>query len=333
MMQPYSKRSRAPVAPRRMDELENWRLGHHWAFADEAKPGSDPIYHYTDVRGALGILKSGRFWFTERAHLNDPGEVNHCIELVRQALESLKHQEGDALRKAFSEVYASEHKKSVYYIASFTDQQDDLGQWRSYADDGRGVVLGFSYAALKEFPSCSRATKQFHAWRGGYKVKYSNSDLKTKFPEIIQEAAKRCAQRNQPPIVAPLHPVPPEAVALELFRIAQFAGFMNKHQAYKPEQETRFLYWCDAGMTLDKHSHDGNPCIHCDVRERNGELVQYLDVPIPEWKKRGTLTHIRLGPSSAVGLEDQLRQLCEQLGIPEPVIEKSDIPYRSTRSS
>jgi len=315
-----------------MDELEKWRIRHHSTFAEKSIPGRGTIYHYTDVKGALGILKSGRFWFTERAHLNDPGEVNHCIERVRQALDSLDHHKGDDLRKAFLEVYGSEHKKSIYYIASFSKEPDDLGQWRSYADDGRGVALGFSYAALKKFPNCSDANG-FNVWRGRYKVKYSISDLKTKFSEIVQEAAEFCARRNQHPNDAPLHPFPPEAVALELFRIAQFAGFMNKHQAYEPEQEIRFLYWCDAGMTLAKQSHDGNPCIHCDVRERNRELVQYLDVPIPEWKKSGTLAHIRLGPSSAVGLEDQLRQLCEQLGIPEPVIKRSDIPYRSTRAN
>ncbi len=28
------------------------------------------VCHYTSMKGALGILESGRMWFTERAHLN-----------------------------------------------------------------------------------------------------------------------------------------------------------------------------------------------------------------------------------------------------------------------
>jgi hypothetical protein len=31
-----------------------------------------------------------------------------------------------------------------FFIASFSQNPDDLHQWRSYADDGRGVAIGFS---------------------------------------------------------------------------------------------------------------------------------------------------------------------------------------------
>ena len=33
-------------------------------------PHQPTIYDYTDVRGALGVLKSDELWFTERAHLD-----------------------------------------------------------------------------------------------------------------------------------------------------------------------------------------------------------------------------------------------------------------------
>ena len=31
-----------------------------------------------------------------------------------------------------------------FFIASFSRCRDDLGQWRSYADNGRGFAIGFS---------------------------------------------------------------------------------------------------------------------------------------------------------------------------------------------
>jgi hypothetical protein len=37
------------------------------------------IFHYTDVKGALGIMQTGRLWFTGRAHLNDPVEIEYGL--------------------------------------------------------------------------------------------------------------------------------------------------------------------------------------------------------------------------------------------------------------
>jgi Protein of unknown function (DUF2971) len=31
-----------------------------------------------------------------------------------------------------------------FFTASFTAERDDLGQWRAYADNGRGFALGFA---------------------------------------------------------------------------------------------------------------------------------------------------------------------------------------------
>jgi hypothetical protein len=43
------------------------------------------------------------------------------------------------------------------------------------------------------------------------------------------------------------------------------------------------------------------------------------------------LTHIRLGPTAPDEVRGQIRIALTTLGIPVPKIDKSDIPYRSTR--
>lgn len=43
-----------------------------------------------------------------------------------------------------------------FYIASFSRARDDLGQWRAYADNGRGFAIGFSprvFAMINELPT------------------------------------------------------------------------------------------------------------------------------------------------------------------------------------
>lgn len=103
------------------------------------------VHHYTSVKGALGILGSGQMWFTERAHLNDPAEIAHGIELAKAIL-CAKGRNHDATRLDGStkSVFRDFH----FFSASFSFEHDDLSQWRNYADDGKGVVLSFKASAF-----------------------------------------------------------------------------------------------------------------------------------------------------------------------------------------
>jgi hypothetical protein len=47
-----------------------------------------PLYHYTNGQGLRGILESGRVWFTDYQHLNDPSELTHGIEVAHDMIRS-----------------------------------------------------------------------------------------------------------------------------------------------------------------------------------------------------------------------------------------------------
>jgi hypothetical protein len=49
-------------------------IDHDFKVAESTADPQQTIFHYTDVKGALGIVTTGRLWFTERAHMNDPGK-------------------------------------------------------------------------------------------------------------------------------------------------------------------------------------------------------------------------------------------------------------------
>ena len=47
-----------------------------------------------------------------------------------------------------------------FFVCSFFKAEDDLGQWRSYADDGCGYVLGFDAHCLEQaFAKTAEATQ------------------------------------------------------------------------------------------------------------------------------------------------------------------------------
>ena len=63
-------------------------------------------------------------------------------------------------------------------------------------------------------------------------------------------------------------------------------ALMHKHNAYQHEREYRLI--------LNAYRPKVEPDEHHKVRVRNGEIVGYLDLPIPRWKAPTVLTHIRV---------------------------------------
>lgn len=106
------------------------------------------IYHYTDVKGAFGILQSGELWFTEREHLNDPVEISYGLGIAHELFQTVAQNSGAAIPKDVASRLKGEHKLGLetygFWIFSATLDGNNLDQWRNYADDGRGVCFGFS---------------------------------------------------------------------------------------------------------------------------------------------------------------------------------------------
>jgi hypothetical protein len=111
----------------------------------------DILYHYTTSAGLSGILSSGKIWTTEIHYLNDKGEIQLAFKYIRDEIESQKagvnktrtDEELDIMLEALR--IAEEINVS---IASFTENGDQLSQWRGYGEIGNGYSLGFYAQAL-----------------------------------------------------------------------------------------------------------------------------------------------------------------------------------------
>ena len=114
----------------------------------EAEPPAE-LFHYTDLDGVAGILASRCLWLSKISTLNDTSEVSlavrHFKTLAGEA-SGLQEQEAAFLRHAASQLDA--FRRTNICVGSFCEDEDQLGQWRSYGNDGRGIALGFNTAAL-----------------------------------------------------------------------------------------------------------------------------------------------------------------------------------------
>ncbi len=123
------------------------RLGTRALF--EAEPPLE-LFHYTDLDGIAGILETRYLWLSKVSTLNDTSEINHAVHLFKvlahEATTSLPQDEARLLREAAEQL---EHvRRTNICVGSFCEEEDQLGQWRSYGNDGRGIAIGFASAEL-----------------------------------------------------------------------------------------------------------------------------------------------------------------------------------------
>jgi hypothetical protein len=114
---------------------------------------SDLIYHYCSVDSFFKIIESKSIWLSDSDYMNDSYEGKWVDKLVENALSRIGKQ--DKISE-FKKNYNNEKAKK-YYLFCLSKNGDQLSQWRGYADDGKGVAIGFSRKSLNlpeaiEFP-------------------------------------------------------------------------------------------------------------------------------------------------------------------------------------
>jgi hypothetical protein len=144
----------APVLQEAIDDFSAWAL-QRLKSEQDANTIDAPLYHYTNGIGLRKILESGRIWFTDYRHMNDPSELTHGIDMARDQARLLGNGADGRVRmflEYFLDLFRHDNLagKLEFYIASFSRARDDLGQWRAYADNGRGFAIGFAQRMFRE---------------------------------------------------------------------------------------------------------------------------------------------------------------------------------------
>ncbi len=105
------------------------------------------LFHYTNDTGLHGILESGKLRLSNIFSLNDPSEISHGLSHAITILNE-EVSNGTPQSKAFADKFARFCKDGLsnsahFFVCSFSTNDHDLGQWRAYADNGRGYALEF----------------------------------------------------------------------------------------------------------------------------------------------------------------------------------------------
>jgi hypothetical protein len=115
-----------------------------------AKPRPDVLYHYTSAEALLSIVSSGRIRATHIDYLNDSSEVEWMWRAVNSQLEHMKLSEDRQRSEYAAQILEkiAERRRLNEFVSSFSENGDDLSQWRAYCPSGLGYSIGFDSAAL-----------------------------------------------------------------------------------------------------------------------------------------------------------------------------------------
>lgn len=272
------------------------------------------LYHYTDTRGLIGILgASGRdpqIWATHHAFLNDPSEGQDFRRVLQAVGDRSTHacDIASPLGKRQAHLAANLSGPSTYklgttwYVTSFAEHGDHLGQWRLYGADGSGFALGLrpdGLAALcteENYPGVllpvvyDPITKEEIAQIVIQHIVDASPDVTSQVPEIAQQPGVEDLLRY---------------AAMYASALAEDAvGATFKAPAYESEREWRLVFRGFDPAMLDPDRPVAAEVEHAlstlRYRLSGSIIVPYVAAPILDLS--GLIAEIIVGPSQSPGV-------------------------------
>jgi hypothetical protein len=218
-----------------------------------------------------------------------------------------------------SDFFDEKQRLYSFFVACFSeaDGGDLLSQWRGYADDGKGVAIGFDGEVLKQIgqssPNILISNPLLHFGKVEYIERSQIATTKRIASQLIDNLKDSIANEKTDDVgTLKLHSMKHfNTCFLELFKQSVFM----KNSFFKEEREYRLCFWIDTRFTkttkpeTDKiHIDDGFKLEKLEFQNKSGKLVPYIDLNFGECKQP-LIKKIIIGPKSLLTERDVLYYL------------------------
>jgi hypothetical protein len=121
-------------------------------------PLTQPLYHYTNQLGLLGIVENEALWATKIHYMNDSTEFSAIFNMVANRLDTEENNTPTIpsslpipSRSMTLRAFATASTAVNVCVVSFSINGDLLSQWRGYAKGDYGYSIGFNADKLTYF--------------------------------------------------------------------------------------------------------------------------------------------------------------------------------------
>lgn len=263
---------------------------------------TDTLYHYCSLDTFLCIVKNSSIWLSDVQKSNDSKELawfRHqyydyisdkykktddknikqiCEIILSIALEDGYNNVPSWLRLSSGEI--SNQLQEIFnslrvYAFCFSELSDSLGQWRGYANDGKGVAIGFSKEYFESISGHKLSCPYFNFLLGN--ISYNN---KCDYPKLFDEMFS-------------LH----DSSKTDMFVLNSMFDLINvsalfKHPSFSEEREWRIIYLMnDYLITSDMLNFKNFDSISSE-KYKNNFTIPKIDYTVRE---TDILSHIEIG--------------------------------------
>lgn len=276
------------------------------------------LYHYCSVDGFFNIINRATIWLSDVCKSNDYRECILCRDRIDERLEKIMEEDEEYLEawKSGATFRLGLNRELYTYCACFSESCDQLSQWRGYANDGRGISIGFDKELLSEL---SYADEHIIAFAP---IIYDKTEQDEYIEEIVADNLKKLEYKGI------------GHVAAELNTNYRLKFPFIKHSSFREEKEWRIAISSRPGVQQINISENYD-FSEVKYRVSNEKLVSYIEMNFSKIKKE-LIKEIWIGPKSEIEINDVVSFLntCGYYeGVAynssEPiVIRKSDSSYR-----
>jgi hypothetical protein len=272
------------------------------------------LYHYCSLETFYNIMKNRSIWLSDVSKSNDSKELAWATEQCKKAVIKKFLEYSDRMKSnndfihtrfrdfnritdQFDSIDTKQTLKS--WVFCLSEKGDNLGQWRGYADDGKGVAIGFAkeYFASQNQSVDFEEDKMYYMFDrieyGDFKVEQllNPCDINILASSCDYEALERCIKRLMAYsiILAPLY----------------------KSATFEEEKEWRMVFLANTnalkrGMIPSANYMD-KPELMFDIIDfafvpKNNTLVSHIEVALKDIKR--AITSVTIGPKSDLSVLD-----------------------------
>jgi hypothetical protein len=258
------------------------------------------IYHYCSSESFISIVNNRTIRFSDINLLNDAEEGRWGYKVFEDAATKVINRDGIPeevckLIEGLDEAFVDQIDKLRFaaglrfanFASSFSTDGDSLSQWRAYADDGRGMAIGFRVSELRRMP--------VQIFDIEYQYEKQVKEVSTRICSIYLEFCDKGKDCSLPWFFE-------ACVSLAVSLI----GFKNP--AWRDEKEVRCQHVVDVDISDEgiwTLTDGGGVSAGKDVEgqpirfhARQSSIVPYLDMPFEVSGERKPIVEVVLGPKN-----------------------------------
>lgn len=284
------------------------------------------LYHYCSNAAFVSIIQQKRIRLSLLTLSNDAGEGQHLIKVVEDILiDEAEHRYG-----IIQELSMLLPKLSAIGFC-LSAEKDQLSQWRGYADNGKGVAIGFDLSVLTEAVKAEKSDNIiFRVGPIDYGSRLSADIIRPLLEPVIKHfKSGEMKPRNFGSLRFAFGPEELEVEKVKyltarselfgmLIPILNMA-FLIKSPFFQEEREWRIL-------SIITSLSDELQIPNCSFRSSDNTIVPYLDFPTLGLKSEA-IKEIILGPKN-ITPKPVIATMLRSCGFKTAVVEKSGGLYR-----